>query len=224
MTAKPTPNNDEALRHLYFDTALQYHVAARFAAIAGFLPVAGNLFHHAIEMYIKGYLAKFLTERQRRDLGHNLPRVWEEFKKQVADPKLNAFDQAIAKVDAFEDIRYPEEIIAKGLSAVIDFGPRLPGPTTSLTHELNVTELDEVCRAICQAHKLNLRAFTGSMRRDAIEYLTRWNESFLSKQEAENRIRMLAYQKYVSRGMANGHALDDWLAAELELKERLDIV
>jgi len=33
----------------------------------------------------------------------------------------------------------------------------------------------------------------------------------------EHAIRLRAYELYVQRGMAEGHAVDDWLAAEAEL-------
>jgi hypothetical protein len=42
----------------FFKTGSQYYIAGRFAAFAWFHPVAGNLFHHAIEMYLKGALSK----------------------------------------------------------------------------------------------------------------------------------------------------------------------
>jgi Protein of unknown function (DUF2934) len=33
----------------------------------------------------------------------------------------------------------------------------------------------------------------------------------------EHAIRLRAYELYAQRGMAEGHAVDDWLAAEAEL-------
>jgi hypothetical protein len=33
----------------------------------------------------------------------------------------------------------------------------------------------------------------------------------------EHAIRLRAYELYVQRGMAHGHAVDDWLKAEAEL-------
>ena len=34
----------------------QYYIAARYAVLAHFDPVAGNIFHHAVEMILKGIL------------------------------------------------------------------------------------------------------------------------------------------------------------------------
>ena len=38
----------------YFRFGTQYYVAGRYAALVWLIPVAGNLLHHAIEMYLKG--------------------------------------------------------------------------------------------------------------------------------------------------------------------------
>jgi hypothetical protein len=42
----------------FIATGTQYYVAGRYAVIAGLMPVAGNLLHHAIEMCLKGALSK----------------------------------------------------------------------------------------------------------------------------------------------------------------------
>jgi hypothetical protein len=44
------------LAHWFCDLATQYYVAGRLAARGGLVPVHGNLFHHAIEMYLKATL------------------------------------------------------------------------------------------------------------------------------------------------------------------------
>jgi len=40
-----------------FDTGMQYYTIGRYSVLAGVNPVAGNLLHHAIEMFLKGALA-----------------------------------------------------------------------------------------------------------------------------------------------------------------------
>src|SRR5262245_31044728 len=37
----------------FFDSGVQYHATGRWAARRGLLPVCGNLYHHAIEMFLK---------------------------------------------------------------------------------------------------------------------------------------------------------------------------
>lgn len=58
-------------RHAYerfFHLAVQYYVAARFAARAHLIPVSGNLYHHAIEMMLKAQLSRSIP----------LQRLWKE--------------------------------------------------------------------------------------------------------------------------------------------------
>ena len=40
----------------------------------------------------------------------------------------------------------------------------------------------------------------------------------VSQVELEERIRNRAYDLYLQRGSANGHALDDWLEAKAEVR------
>ncbi len=42
----------------------------------------------------------------------------------------------------------------------------------------------------------------------------------LLAQVVNNRIRARAYELYVQRGKAEGHALDDWLSSECEIWAR----
>ncbi len=83
-----TSEDKDRLRYMYFDTGLDYHIAARFAVIEQFNPLAANLFHHAIEMYLKGALCRTHDEYQRRELGHKLRKIWKRFKVAYPDPAL----------------------------------------------------------------------------------------------------------------------------------------
>src|SRR5439155_16297211 len=101
----------------------QYYIAARLAARGGLLPVHGNLFHHAVEMYLKAALVGTTPVKQLKKIGHGLEPLWSEFKKKAGDPALSRFDGAIAALDKFEDIRYPDEIVAKGMVVTIAWQP-----------------------------------------------------------------------------------------------------
>jgi hypothetical protein len=100
----------ERLEQWYFDTGVSYYVSARMAYFARAIPVAGNLFHHAVEMLLKGYLCRTLDDRGRWRLKHNLRRTWRRFKDEVRDPSLSRFDETIRAVDGFEQLRYPEKL------------------------------------------------------------------------------------------------------------------
>ena len=44
--------------HLFISAGMHYYVAGRYAVFAGLNPTAANLLHHAVEMALKGALAK----------------------------------------------------------------------------------------------------------------------------------------------------------------------
>ncbi len=47
----------DSLRFEYFRLGMSYFISGRFAQNANLLPVTGNLFHHAIEMFLKAFRA-----------------------------------------------------------------------------------------------------------------------------------------------------------------------
>jgi HEPN domain-containing protein len=141
----------DRLRFMYFDTGLYYHITARFAVIEHFNPLAGNLFHHAIEMYLKGALCRTLDEHQRRKLGHRLKKIWKRFKFTHPDPALNKFDQCISELDKYERIRYPKEILRTGMPSGINLSrstqpmPSKIGPTPPGARYDLVVEFESQC-------------------------------------------------------------------------------
>jgi hypothetical protein len=114
-------NMDERFKGTFCNLATQYYVAAWLAARAGLIPVHGNLFHHAVEMYLKAALVGTLPIEQmkHKPYSHDLTALWNQFKTKAADPALARFDQTIKALHAFESIRYPEEIVVKGMLATV---------------------------------------------------------------------------------------------------------
>ena len=92
-----------------------------YSAFAGFAPTTGNQFHHAVELFLKGALAKNGSSLDDlKKLGHNLPKIWEAFKATFNDNSFDQFDNVITSLHRFEDIRYPELIVEQGMMAVIN--------------------------------------------------------------------------------------------------------
>jgi hypothetical protein len=172
------PENKDTLKMLYFQTGLQYYISARYSAIAGFIPISGNLFHLAFEMFIKGYLTQDLSELERIKLRHRLKTLWKLYKEKINDPALDRFDPAVASLDRFEDIRYPERVARRGMTGLIDFGG--PGPAGVITrggsplpsYRVTVSELDELMKLIFVKSNVNLTALI-PVNPDASEYLNR---------------------------------------------------
>src|SRR2546422_11749160 len=106
-------NKDDDWKDSFCDLATQYYIMGRSAAKAFLIPIYGNQLHHAVEMYVKAVLVGVITVDQMKKHGHHLPKLWQEVK--AKDATLARFDGTIDALHKFESIRYPNEIIAKGL-------------------------------------------------------------------------------------------------------------
>jgi hypothetical protein len=110
------PIDVDTLRIRFIEYGLQYYAAGRCAVSTGLNPVAANILHHAVEMFLKAGLCAHTTEKQRRDdLRHDLPNIWQAFKPHY-DPegKLARFDDCVQGLHEYEDIRYPEGMMKPG--------------------------------------------------------------------------------------------------------------
>jgi hypothetical protein len=107
---KSTNSAGENIAIYFMQTGSQYYTMARFAMHAQCMPVCGNLFHHAVEMLLKGGLARKRTLSDLRDMGHKLKVLWRAFKADFPNPTLKRHDKTISDLDKFEDIRYPNPI------------------------------------------------------------------------------------------------------------------
>ena len=73
------PSPDAAI--WFLDLGFQYYVAARFGVRANLSPTTGNLFHHAIEMFLKARLSQSMASKDMKDkFRHGLKRLWKAFK------------------------------------------------------------------------------------------------------------------------------------------------
>jgi len=165
---------------LFFSSATQYYVSGRYAVFAGFNPVVGNLLHHAIEMYLKGALSKTMTLEQLKKLRHNLPKVWECFKAQVADPGVDTFDALISSLHAFEELRYPDSILSSGMMVTISVS-RVSGASTGSParpepkYELYLEEVDALVDKIFATASVDPRIFLDGLSTRAREYMQEAN-------------------------------------------------
>jgi len=185
------PPDPAALSMEYFRTAMEYHVAARFAALSGFNPVAGVMFHHAIEFYLKGYLAKKgLSETDRITLRHDLREVWKACKRVIGDASLSRFDRTVGDLARFWAVRYPDQIVERGILAAIQFAPgghRNFGGRSEPEYVLTVDDLDALAAIMWQKVGLNPRAFTMSLKPEGLDYLQRHNKARFWEVSRERR-------------------------------------
>jgi hypothetical protein len=177
---KDQPADAGDLRQRYFDAATQYYAAGRFAVVNGLVPAAGNFFHHAIEMYLKGSLCQQTNGRKRRKLGHPLGRAWRRFKQELGDAALDEFDGVIGELERFDDLRRPETVARLGTEVSFSFAT--PAPTRAARvgrpvpkYVLVVDEIDRLVAVILRQAGVNPRALSKPLGRAGKEYLARDN-------------------------------------------------
>jgi hypothetical protein len=161
MANTTSPIDVDTLHERFIEYGLQYYTAGRCAVSTGLNPVAANIIHHAVEMFLKAGLCAHTTEDERRKLGHDLPKIWEKFKTHH-DPKgaLARFDGCVQGLHEFEDIRYPEGMMKPG-SIVLRMqfaNAPMPKDQVMLTGKpqpkefsLEMSEIDTLIRAIYNA-------------------------------------------------------------------------
>jgi hypothetical protein len=90
----------------------------------------------------------------RRHYGHHLKKLWKDFKGLYAGD-FSRFDQAVKKLDLWEELRYP----GRGASIIVAFGDpgqgQIRGPAPSRLYPMNVKLLDECFHDLWKAIGLN---------------------------------------------------------------------
>jgi hypothetical protein len=93
---------------VFVRSGCEYYAAARFAMHAKQSYICGNLFHHAVEMLLKGGLAKNgMSLSELRDMGHSLKKLWRAYKVDHCEADLEQHNRTIKTLDKHEELRYP---------------------------------------------------------------------------------------------------------------------
>jgi hypothetical protein len=160
--------------HSYAQLAVHYYIAARFAAMQGYVPLCGNLMHHAIELLLKCGLIKGgvvpegadADQHLRKNYGHRLGDLWTALKARHADAHLEEFDQLIATLDPWEEIRYPKGGIAMSVSRLeLDQITKTAADATSVgidgvkTYQLSIPTADRCMERLWTVISLNAEWF-----------------------------------------------------------------
>jgi len=175
--AQPSPQDVQ----LHFaQLSVQYFVAGRTAAINQLIPVLGNLLHHAVEMALKAALAPMLSLQDLRNLSHHLPKIWGRLKLLCPQLDCSKFDSVIAGLHRFEELRYPDSVLAQGalmelilLREHLGTTRRSPSPVPRYT--LVLEGVDELFEFVFDVSGINPKFLTGAMSQPAKEYLFREN-------------------------------------------------
>jgi hypothetical protein len=150
----------EEPRH-YLDMAFGYYVSGRFALLNNIM-IAPNIMHHAVELLIKYSLSKdepnrdAAATRVRNTRGHKLDRLWEDYKAHLGRPDLSRFDQVIAELHSWEEIRYggfpTGAPVGRGMTRT---RPISTGASTGDNYTLVLDDIDELITSMIAASNIN---------------------------------------------------------------------
>jgi hypothetical protein len=168
----------EKIDEEFMKLGVQYYVAARSTAWAALLPVCGNLYHHALEMFLKAGLSrKYSLEQLKYEFGHKLIDVWKAFKADFPSTALLQFETTIADIAEFEEIRYPDNVLEHGAQMLVDWGP-IPAQISASSpplYKLYPMNLDRLIGEIFSASCRNQLFFTTRLKPDVQDMLARDN-------------------------------------------------
>lgn len=149
----------------YFDIGLQYYVLSRHAVLCFLFPVNGNLFHHAVEMFLLAGLSQKFTRTRLKEKyhQHDLPQMWKDFKEMFSEKanELKKYGNLITDYNKWEEIRYPRrnksdivmysDIRKKDKSKVLHHPKHKKGDV----YRVNLEEMDEFFNSICSVLTIN---------------------------------------------------------------------
>jgi hypothetical protein len=130
-------------------------------------------------MALKGTLVIRVPRKQLRAVGHSLRALWSEFKSHIGGD--NAVDGAIAALDRFERLRYPDKMLREGMTGtftvfrgqqVIVSGPGELPPR----YDLVLEDVDSLMKMLFEKGRANPQFYIQRLRPDAITYLSRDNK------------------------------------------------
>jgi hypothetical protein len=106
---------------------------------------------------------------------------------------------------------YPAEIIKELEELLLSGGSALPDPKRKGFYDLEGQQ---------RTFFIHVSSVTGR-----VALLAMWQNTLFGRLDAsfhgiEERIRLRAYELYEQRGRRDGHAVEDWLRAEAELRGR----
>jgi hypothetical protein len=165
---------------LFIGNACQYYATARFAMHAQCMPVCGNVFHHAVEMLVKGGLARTRKLSDLKNMGHKLKLLWRTFKADFPDTSLKRHDRTISLLDKFAAIRYPDTTMKHGIGMTAQWsGPAGKvtvhgGLRTPRQYTVVVSDIDDLIADVFKVSSWNPASFIGT-NPAALEAISRNN-------------------------------------------------
>src|SRR5258706_11325529 len=127
-------------------------------------------------MTLKAALAKSHSMTQLRGLGHRLPTLWSAFAAAYPSVSAAKFDSVVSALHSFEELRYPDSVMAKG--AMMQFalfrehvGEPGSAPAAVPSYLLVLEDVDELEACVFDAMGVNPKFFFGPLSPKAKEHL-----------------------------------------------------
>ena len=102
----------------YADLSTDYYLMGRASILNYRVNISGNLFHHSIEMMLKGIVLMNTPSPEEYDsmekefkhkIVHNLDKLWNIFKSKHPKNNPEGYDGIITKLNNWEEVRYPSK-------------------------------------------------------------------------------------------------------------------
>ena len=155
-------DKSERLSSLYLELGSQYFVIARYCASISFGPIYATMFHHALEMLIKGCLIKSYSSQDLKRVGHNLSKLWSMLKSSTGTKTLTRYDKTINDLNKVELIRYPDAMAKQGFVLNVKLGIPEPSRISKKNNQpqyfVNVSDLDDIALEVFNICKVNPKA------------------------------------------------------------------
>jgi hypothetical protein len=174
----------------FVKSGCEYYATARFAMYAQRPLICGNLFHHAVEMLLKAGLAnRGKTLPDLESMGHNLKKLWREYKNDHPEADLERHNKTINRLNKHEEIRYPNPRLGSiGLSLQWSGEPAevktFGGLRTPKQYAIVVSDIDDLVSDVLRTSSWNTGVFMGT-NQAALEAIKRENKhaSFLTTRQ-----------------------------------------
>jgi hypothetical protein len=169
----------------------EYYLAGRFAFLQR-CRISANLFHHSVELFLKYDLLTDVPEAARRKYGHDLDRLWADFKdRDTSRIALARFDKVVAGLDDWEHLRYgsyrTSETSGKGVAQTMTFMPQRVTIEPSYAEEevdeyvLCLEDVDDLVAVIVTSASINPAVLFLGLSPEALDWYSRDNRHALAE-------------------------------------------
>jgi hypothetical protein len=146
------------------------------------MPIAGNLLHHAFEMFLKGALSPDSSLQQLKKIGHDLVTLWQSLKKQNPSGPPPGLEATLRELDKFEDLRYPDRVLQSEILMWHEFKHETGMVLTEAElkrrnqYTLRIADIDNIVRFLFVVAQVSPENHFGQFGAELRKYLIEKNE------------------------------------------------